>query len=376
MKSRLFDLVKNFGGWTTKRKIVIIAVDDYGNARMASKKAKQILTEKGILDKTSFFDSYDHLETREDILKMARVLGSVKDSNGNHAVLTPYCLTHNIDFEKTIINDFDTLYVESLPDTFQKCEEIDSNAYKHAYSTWKDCANEKIIVPGFHGKLHFNQHLYREGLEGRDDDLIEALRQRSHITTKRYQKYIHNWTAAFSYRMESEFDSFKTDLEEGIACFKQTYGFHPMVFTAPAQQFPYQLDSELINQNFLAFDRPFFAKRDYGNGRFKYHNYRTGQKKEINYIVRNVVFEPKGYYGGTAVKNALYQINAAFTMNKPAVISSHRVNFGSYIEKSIGDHGLDHLKILLDKIVLQYKNVEFMSVNQLVHLIQKEHHHV
>ena len=373
MKTKLINRIKNLGGWTSTRKIIAIAVDDYGNVRMASKKAQQILLEKGILKKDSFFDNFDHLETRLDIEKLADVLNAVKDSKGNTAVLTPYCLSHNIDFEKTLKNDFDNLYTETLPTTFEKREASDQAAYKGAFSVWKDGIKEKIIAPEFHGMLHFNQHLFMEGLINRDRDLMEALQLKCHITTARYRNYTHNWTAAFSYRTTEEFNEFRTALKTGTETFKMMYGTYPKVFTAPAQQFPYQLDKELKKYHLTTFDRPFLAIRDYGKGTYKYHNYKTGQKKGMTYIVRNVVFEPRGNTSGSAVKKALDQIDAAFKMKKPAIISSHRVNFGSYIEESIGEIGLSQLKLLLQHVVTKYKNVEFMSVNDLQTEIQNKH---
>jgi hypothetical protein len=40
MKQNLILNLKNLVGWRTKRKIVVISVDDYGNVRLDSKKAR------------------------------------------------------------------------------------------------------------------------------------------------------------------------------------------------------------------------------------------------------------------------------------------------------------------------------------------------
>ena len=57
----------------------------------------------------------------------------------------------------------------------------------------------------------------------------------------------------------------------------------------------------------------------------------------------------------------LQQIAAAFKWNKPAIISSHRVNFAGGICKKNREAGLKELKLLLQTIVKRWPDVEFMS---------------
>jgi len=63
------------------------------------------------------------------------------------------------------------------------------------------------------------------------------------------------------------------------------------------------------------------------------------------------------------------EINTAFRWHKPAVISSHRVNYtgGLYVENR--DHGLASLKNLLTAIVKKWPDVEFMTTAELGSLI-------
>ena len=66
MKQTLLNHIKNIYGWKTKRKIIVISVDDYGNVRLDSKKARDKMDQAG-LKILSRFDAYDTLETREDL---------------------------------------------------------------------------------------------------------------------------------------------------------------------------------------------------------------------------------------------------------------------------------------------------------------------
>jgi len=48
MKQALLNNIKNIYGWKTKRKIVVISVDDYGNVRLNSKKARKNMDKAGL----------------------------------------------------------------------------------------------------------------------------------------------------------------------------------------------------------------------------------------------------------------------------------------------------------------------------------------
>ena len=58
--------------------------------------------------------------------------------------------------------------------------------------------------------------------------------------------------------------------------------------------------------------------------------------------------------------------------SRPAIISSHRLNFIGAIETINRDNHLIELKILLNNIVKQWPDVEFISSDQLGHIINGE----
>lgn len=55
------------------------------------------------------------------------------------------------------------------------------------------------------------------------------------------------------------------------------------------------------------------------------------------------------------------QVAAAFRWGKPAIISTHRVNFVGAISPGNREKGLDELHRLLQAIVHQWPDVEFMN---------------
>jgi len=89
-------------------------------------------------------------------------------------------------------------------------------------------------------------------------------------------------------------------------------------------------------------------------------------------MVRNVVFEPTEDRGIDWVDFTLKQIKTAFRWNKPAIISSHRVNFCGHIDEKNREKGLKSLEGLLQEIVKKWPDVEFMSADELGNCILKK----
>ena len=66
---------------------------------------------------------------------------------------------------------------------------------------------------------------------------------------------------------------------------------------------------------------------------------------------------------------AMNQIESVFRWNRPAVISSHRVNFSGNISPDNRKQGIRLLKLLLTKIVNKWPSVEFISSVELMDII-------
>jgi hypothetical protein len=137
LKQRLLLNLKNIPGWRTKRKIVVISVDDYGNVRLDSKKAREAMDQAGIKAQNRF-DRLDTLETRDDLDMLYDTLRSVKDKNGRHSVFTPFALPCNINFEKMEEEGFKEYHYELLPETYHKLSTQQPEEYKGAWDLWRE----------------------------------------------------------------------------------------------------------------------------------------------------------------------------------------------------------------------------------------------
>lgn len=371
MKQTISNHIKNIPGWRTDRKLVIFSVDDYGNVRIASKEARNKLQEEHIPFK-SHFDSFDNLETQEDLESLYNVLSSVKDKHGNPAVFTPYSLSCNIDFETMAVEDYQSYRYEILPETFKKLSIKDPKAYEGAWALWQEGIEKKLMRPQFHGREHFNLHIFNDLLQKRNENLLKALKQLSYVSIPEHKDYSYGWTAAYSFNEIGETTPFLENVKDGLQKFREVYGYDSKIFTPPAQQFPLHLEAELSGLGLQYIDRPRSLKRHLGNGKYQTEKHKLGEGNAMKVLVRNVMFEPTTTLVSNWVDFTFKQVEAAFRMKKPANISSHRVNFCGHIDEENRKVGLAALKQLLDKIVKRWPKVEFISADQLGDIISKE----
>ena len=370
MKHFFLNNIKNIYGWKTSRKIVVISVDDYGNVRLDSTKARENMDKAG-LKIMSHFDAYDALETRRDLEMLYGALSSVKDKNGKHAVFTPFALPCNIDFEKMAENNYYNYFHETLPTTYQKLEAKDSNAYKGAWNLWKEGIDEGLMVPQFHGREHFNLKVFEEKLAKKDYELLTALNNRSYTSISSSGYATINYTAAFDFWEYSENDRFAKIITEGLDLFEKVFGYRSVHFNPPGGREHPIIHKALKDAGIKYLDTPLIKKEHQGNGKYKKRINYTGKKNKTGmiYEVRNVVFEPTDDRGIDWVSYSMKQIETAFFWKRPAIISSHRVNFCGHIDPKNREVGIKVLQELLNKIINKWPDVEFMSANELGDLI-------
>ena len=109
-----------------------------------------------------------------------------------------------------------------------------------------------------------------------------------------------------------------------------------------------------------------------GNGETKKRFRYLGKQNKFGqiYITRNAFFEPSSG-NSQEVDKCLSQIELAFRFKKPAVISSHRVNYIGGLSVTNRDTGLAKLAELLAATTKKWPDVEFMTSTELGILIRK-----
>ena len=371
IKENLILNIKNLFGWKTKRKIVVFSVDDYGNVRVDSKQARTNMDAAG-MKIFSRFDLLDTLETKQDLEQLYAVLDSVKDKNGRPAVFTPFALPCNIDFEKMAAENYGQYHYEMLPVTYEKLSKLQPEAYQNAWNLWKDGIAKGFLKPQFHGREHLNLAIFNDKLQHKDPELLTALKNRSFTSISDEAYPTMSSTAAFDFWDVKENENFTSIIADGLDCFAKVYGYKSDYFTPPVYSIHDSLFKTLKENGIKYIDLGLVRKAHLGQNQYKSEFNYIGKKTNgrLTTIVRNVVFEPTEDRGIDWVAFTMKQIEAAFRWNKPAIISSHRVNFCGHIDPMNREKGLSALKKLLEEITRKWPEVEFMAADELADLIQ------
>lgn len=356
MLKSIKDFIINFQGYKTKRKLVAFLVDDYGTIRIASSEALAELEKNDNTVADNRFNKFDDIASKEDLEMLFKVLKSVKDKNGHAAIFTPVTVVANPDFKVIKESGFKSYFYENFYQTLDKRE--DGNEIKNL---WKQGIQEGIFVPEFHGREHLNVRFWMNHLRDNDQNIVAAFQNNS-IGINPKNKTNYDYMAAYDLIEQSHIAELNQITKEGLDIFENLFGYRSILFTPSALIHHDDMHSELKKQGIKYIDMARSrVMPNYEGTKTKKYNY-LGKQNNLDqkYITRNVMFEPNG--GPNAVTNALSAIAVAFKYNKPAIISSHRVNFVGSKDVSNRDKGLKSLKELLDAIVAKWPDVEFVPI--------------
>lgn len=358
--------VKNYlSGRTTNRKIVVIESDDWGTIRMSSKKSWQRLLGMGYPVDNCPYNSNDSLESNNDLLGVLEVLDSVKDSKGKSAVLTVNNIVGNPDFNRIKQSDFSKYFFEPFTETLKSYP-----AHNNVMELYFQGISSNLLKPQFHGREHLNIQRWMASLQKKSKPEMDAFDQNIFSPKlDRKQGYVNEYMDALDLNSKDEINQQKIIIEEGLRLFKEIWGFESKSFIAPCYIWHSELESVLskngvkyiqglINQLEPTFEIGFRYNK-------KYHY--QGQKNWNNqrYFFRNSFFEPtiKPLFDWEG--DCMRRINMAFMIKKPAIISTHRLNFIGSLNPVNRDENLKRFKKLLNRIVTKWPDVEFVSSDQL-----------
>lgn len=366
-KRILLDNLKNIPGWHTIEKLVVFSVDDYGNVRLDSKAARDRMATSSV-ELRGRFDHLDTLETRLDLEGLLETLSSVTDSRGRHAVFTPYALSANPDFKAIAQSDQGYQY-EPLTRTFERLSADQPAAYEGAWSLWQEGIRAGLLKPQFHGREHLNVEVLERKLKAGDRALQLNVENRS-MAGLGYEPSLPGvgFTHGFGLWERAETARHREIIADGLKLFEQIFGFPSKTFTPPAQKLHPELYPFVESQGVRAIDKPLHCVRRLDRERTVREFNTLGRRRGQGHVslVRNVVFEPSNDPAFDTVNLALDQVAAAFRWRKPAIISSHRVNFCGHIDEDNRRFGLDTLRRLLRGIVQRWPDVQFISADELV----------
>lgn len=364
LPKRIKSYANNIFGYRGNRKIVVFESDDWGAARTSGVSALNDLKRLNLRVDDCHYTKYDALASRDDLEALFETLAGVTNSLGKSPTLTANCLTSNPDFEKIANANFEHYYFEDFRDTLSRYP-------KHAksFESWRQGMASGLFHPQFHGREHLNLSRWMKALKEGDEITRKAFDLgifgiSSHILPSKRTSHL----AAFDGRdIELTFDR-KQIVKQGLQQFKDIFGYSSLSMIAPNYVWDKEIEQAAFNGGvrYIQSSNAQQVSSDFSRSKKIIRHY-MGQKNSLGqtYLVRNCHFEPSSNQNKDWVDSCMNEIKIAFAMRKPAIISTHRVNYISFIENTNRDRNLPMLRMLLKKMVKHWPDITFMTSDEL-----------
>ena len=352
----------------TDKKIIVIESDDWGSIRTSNKEAYNTLTEKGYnMEKSPY--SLDALETNEDLTALYETLKTVKDTKENPACFTANMIMANPDFDAILQNNYSKYVYEPVGQTLEKYEGRDQ-----VRSLWKQGMNSRIFFPQLHAREHVRYWDWMRDIKAGEEEARETFELKMcgvpRVVSRKGKSYFHP-----PYIDDSTLQDVDVDLDilisEGAALFEKEFGFRSKTVIAPNCGWTDSTE-RIWERNDIDFIQGGFIQEYHKSNAIKYISHYLGEKsktKDLIYLVRNCTFEPSRSNNPDYWKSTFSEVNAAFRMKTPAIISSHRVNYIGAIKKENREKSLEQLNLLLKEIKKKWPDVLFLNSAELGQLI-------
>lgn len=360
--------ISNIPGWRTNRKLVVFESDDWGSVRMPDKKTfeKAKLSNLDLFNGDSVtYNQLDALETELDITSLLQTLVKHKDKNNQHPIFTLLFNVCNPDFEKIKASNFREFYTEPITHTYQRFN------LTQTHDAWKNAIETGLINPQFHGREHLNVSVWLKDLQAGNEEVLKAFELGIWGFNNKHPKNI-SYQAAFDFEDKDNLTYHESILANGLQQFENIFGTPATYFVPPNGPFNNSLCSTAAKNGIKIMSAAKRQQEPLGNGNYRLVKHRLGDVNEYKqvYITRNAIFEPSKK-NTDWVQTCLNDMQIAFTWHKPAVISTHRVNYVGGISNNNRENGLNALDNLLKTALMKWPDLEFISSVELANLMMK-----
>ncbi|MDD3195065.1 MAG: hypothetical protein PHU68_04620 [Paludibacter sp.] len=370
MKRTLINNIKNIFGWRTNRRIIVFESDDWGSIRVVSKEVLEKFIVKGYQTHKCPYDANDRIESNSDLIALIKTLSSVRDFKGNHPIFTINNIVANPNFEKIKISNFKKYFFEPFTTTLERYP--DTNLVMDLYN---EGLRKKVFQIQFHGREHLNINKWMTRLQENDETTMEAFKEK--MISVHHSGSIsgksHALDAFGNKNIINGNISYDTIIKEGVNLFNSIWKFHAKSFIAPCYTWNSNIEPILYKEGikYIQGSHVQLVPSKQANTKIKRKYHFTGQKNSLGqlYLVRNASFEPTENGKYFSLKNTLEEIELSFRYNKPAIISTHRLNYIGSINPKNREDNLLLLQKLLSEIIRKWPDVEFMSTDELGDLI-------
>lgn len=359
IKSFIGGLISNEPRPRIKEKLVVFESDDWGAIRTPNKEALRHFKNAGMdVDNSRY--SVDSLASGEDLDDLFSVLLRHRDANGNPAKFTANCIMANPDFDKIRNDKFEVYHYEPFFETFSRYPTHGSNLAK-----WKDGMRLGVFHPQFHGREHLNVRRWLRALKRGDKHTRLSFDWRA--TYSGIGDY--SFMEAFDWDAPEEVEEHKKAVKDGLLIFEKAFGFRSRSFIAPCYTWDSALEPVLVDEGVRLVQGLSNQLQPQGNGLpYKRIRHRFGHMNSAGLYFgrRNCFLEPVSNPDIDWSDKVLARMQAAFLLGKPAIISTHRVNYVGYIDQHNKDVGLRHLDTVLKRMLRAWPELQFVSSEDLL----------
>lgn len=360
-RNGILHYIYNLYGWHTNRKIVVFESDDWGSIRMPSKEIYEKCLKAGYRVDLNPYERFDSLLSSVDLNMLFDLLIGFKDSKGSHPVITANCVVANPDFVKIKEDNFENYYFELITDTFNRYPYHEKN-----FEIWKLAQKERIFFPQYHAREHLNVTLFMQALHSGNRDAHFGFNNgMPGCITLDSKNYGNRFVEAMHYTSSRDkLEKIKIYLD-GIDIFPKLFGYPSQTITPPNYLWCSDFDLPVYEKGVQYFQGIRLMREPINDNGYKVKKLYLGKRNKTGqiYLVRNAVFEPSIFTLKIKdpVDRCLSDIDFAFRCRKPAIISSHRINYVGYIDEKNRDSSLKYLNKLLNRMLKTWPDIEFMS---------------
>lgn len=336
---------------------------------MPSRKVYDEALKKGIRVDKSPYCRYDSLASEEDLNRLFELLLSVKDKNERSPVITANSIMANPDFQRIKESGFIKYHYKLF------CESLSEyDTHRNSLKLWKDGLKEGIFFPQLHGREHVNVGLWLELLAKRDQRFLEAFNLGFWgLSTDVCPDMNRSVQATFDTAEKHMVSHTKGAIKSATKIFKKTFGFTPRSFIAPNFIWGEDIAEQLKNSEIRYIQGMKYRKLPrQSDGKRKLIRRHLGELDSglIN-LVRNCSFEPSLYQNRSkTVGMCMADIKNAFFWKKPAIITTHRLNFIGCVVEENATENIKLFSKLLNQITEKWPDVEFMNSVELGSIIE------
>ncbi|WP_139189885.1 MULTISPECIES: hypothetical protein [Rhodonellum] len=353
----------NVPGWRTHKKVVVFESDDWGMQRMASKASFNRLEKKGYNVHHSVFDRFDSLESNEDLRMLLELLSVYKDSRGKPAKFTMNMIMGNPDFDRIKDAGYKKYYFEPFYQTLERFSNKNQVVALYGEGVAAGCFRMQ-----FHGREHVHINRWLARLRAADPIYLDAFDEGMYALESGYLD-------AMAMYEKADIPMVRDSIAEGMSLFEQIWGFKSDSIIAPCYTWGAAVEKVWAANEVKFIQGGRAQKRSIiGQKQTQIKRHYIGEKSlnGMSYMIRNVSFEPVTAPHRDWVHTALAEVSTAFRWGKPAVISTHRLNYIGSLEPENRKKNLQVLGEFLDKLISLYPDIEFLSSDELGWMISSE----